>query len=103
MATYTLSNFRKLEASSNEQLKSAQFADTDVLTLAEDIRVRLTNINKALAFCNDEKAKTAIILKTVEGKLLKVDAGIVSCNGTHINTTSGITIPLACVYSVDIY
>ena len=103
MNNYSLSNFRQLPASEVSQLKLLSFSATDVLTHPEDIRVRRTNLDKALSLNSSELLSTAIILKSADGKLYKLDAKVTSFDGHQINTNKGIAIPLVCIYSIDFY
>ena len=103
MNNYSLSNFRQLPASEVSQLKSLRFSEMDVLTHPEDVRVRRTNLDKALSLNSSNLLVTAIILKSAEGNLYKLEAKVTAFDGQKINTSKGIAIPLACIYSIDFY
>ncbi len=103
MSNYTLSNFRHLASSSIEDLKKISFPDVDVLIQLEDIRVRLTNIEKAIALKTSELLKTALILKDANGELLKLETQVIGFDGKSVNTKSGLKVPIVCVYSIDFY
>jgi len=100
ITNYTLSNFRKLPEITKEELVKLQFSDVDVLNEVEDIRVRRTNIDKAIAMANSEKYKTYIILKAGEA-LYKIEAKVLSIRENLVSTKEGIIIPISFIYSVD--
>jgi hypothetical protein len=100
MSTYTLANFRSLPAISKEEIANIQFEDTDVLTRPEDIRVRRTNLDKAISLARSEKVKTSIILKSGE-HLYRLETNILSIQSEFTLTSNGLQIPLRCIYSVD--
>ncbi len=100
MSTYTLANFRSLPAISKEELAKIQFEDTDVLSRPEDIRVRRTNLDKAIALGKSEKVKTSVILKSGD-HLYRIETNIMNIQGEYTHTSNGLKIPLVCIYSVD--
>lgn len=102
MSTYTLSNFRSIPASSLQDFTKLVFDEKDVLTLDEDIRVRFTNFDKAIALGNSKTYKTAIIVKTTTG-LSKIETEIVSHDAENVYTSNKLKIPVKCIYSVDFY
>jgi hypothetical protein len=97
---YTLNNFRMLPISSKEELTSAQFSDSDVLDRPEDIRVRGTNIDKAIALGKSKKALTCIILKA-GNKLFKIESIVIGLDKNFAFLKNGMKIPLLAIYSVD--
>lgn len=98
--TYTLSNFRSLPVTSKEDLSKITFESGDVLSRPEDIRVRRTNLDKAISLGRSEKYKTSIVLKSGEN-LYRIETNVVSIQSDSVNTSNGLTIPLYCIYSVD--
>lgn len=103
MSNYSLSNFRHLASTSIEELKKISFPDVDVLTQSDDLRVRLTNIEKAIALKASVLSKTALILKASDGQLLKFEVPISGFDGLNVYTETGLKVPLVCVYSIDFY
>jgi hypothetical protein len=103
MSNYTLSNFRHLASASVEELKKISFPDVDVLIQSEDLRVRLTNIEKAIALNTSELSTTALILKASDGQLLKLETQVSGFDGLSVFTKEGLKIPLVCIYSIDFY
>ncbi|MDZ4667587.1 MAG: hypothetical protein SGJ00_06860 [bacterium] len=100
--TYTLSNFRDIPASSKEEIFKIQFHSNDVLVREEDIRVRRTNLDKAMVLGRDEKFITAIILKSGQ-QLYRVEDIVESIKDEYIYTKNGLKIPIVCIYSTDFY
>jgi threonyl-tRNA synthetase len=100
ITNYTLSNFRKLPEITKEELVKLQFSDGDVLNEVEDIRVRRTNIDKAIAMANSDKYKTFIILKAGNA-LYKIEAKVLSIRDNLVSTKEGIKIPINFIFSVD--
>ncbi len=100
MSEYTLSNFRGLIAKNNQEIAQLNFEEGDVLFLAEDIRVRKTNIDKANALGKSTKYKTAIIIKTQEG-LSKIESPVIGHDDDFVFTKSELKIPVKCIYSID--
>jgi len=97
---YTLDNFRMLPVSSMEELTSAQFSDTDVLDRPEDIRVRGTNIDKAIALGKGKKTFTCIILKA-GSKLFKIESIVIGLDKNFAFLKNGMKVPVMAIYSVD--
>ncbi len=91
-----------MPATSIQELSKLIFDEQDVLTRDEDLRVRLTNIDKAIALRSSKENKTSVILKTKSG-LIKMDTGILSHDSNSVYTDGGYKIPLQCIYSVDFY
>ena len=102
MSNYSLNNFRSLSIINENELLNLNFSENDVLILPEDKRVRLTNIDKAIALHKSKLYKTAIIIKTSNG-LTKIETGIVSFANGFLFTTNRFKIPIQVVYSVDFY
>lgn len=98
--SYTLANFRSLPVTSKDELAKVLFDDTDVLSRPEDIRVRRTNLDKAISLGRSEKYKTSIVLKSGEN-LYRIETNVLSIQKDSILTNDGLTIPLLCIYSVD--
>jgi len=101
MSDYLLSNFRKLQTENIGLLKDISIADADVLTLAEDQRVRLTNLSKATSLAKSKTLKTYITIKDVSGNLHKFQLNIIGFNHAETFTDNGYAIPLKAIYSVD--
>jgi len=100
MNTYTLANFRSLPAISKDEIAKIQFEEMDVLNRPEDIRVRRTNLDKAIALGRSEKIKTSIILKAGDN-LYRLETNVVSIQADSMTSSNGLNIPLRCIYSVD--
>jgi hypothetical protein len=98
--TYTLANFRSLPAISKDEIAKIQFEEMDVLSRPEDIRVRRTNLDKAIALGRSEKIKTSIILKAGDN-LYRLETNVVSIQADSMTSSNGLNIPLRCIYSVD--
>jgi hypothetical protein len=98
--TYTLANFRNLPVSSKEDLAKVQFDALDVLSRPEDIRVRRTNLDKAIVLGRSERIKTSVILKSADN-LYRLETNILSITADSAITSNGLQIPLRCIYSVD--
>jgi hypothetical protein len=103
MNNYSLSNFRHLPSSSVDDLKKMSFDSSDVLTQSEDLRVRQTNIEKAIALKSSTFLSTALILKTQEGSLYKFETKVTGMDSQGVYTSNGIKVPLVCIYSIDFY
>lgn len=98
--SYTLANFRSLPVTSKDELSKVTFNNNDVLTRPEDIRVRRTNLDKAISLGRSEKYKTSIVLKS-DDNLFRIETNVLSIQSDSILTSDGLTIPLICIYSVD--
>ena len=102
MSDYTFRNFRLLPKSTIEDLSKVQFSDQEVLFREEDIRVKNTNLDKAIALANSDLYHTSIVLKSgddfykIETKVLHLANGLVQCS-------NGMQIPTKCVYAVGFY
>ncbi len=103
MSNYSLSNFRSLTANTVDELKKLSFSSEDVLVRSEDLRVRQTNLEKAVALGGSDFLRTALILKTIDGNLYKLEAKVIGLDANKIKTDKGLFIPLVCIYSVDFY
>ncbi len=99
---YTLSNFRNIPISNKEELTNVQFDTKDVLEREEDVRVRGTNLDKAISLARSEKFKTNIILKSKE-KLFRIESPILSIENGFVLTKSGLKIPVSCIISADFH
>ncbi len=100
--SYTLSNFRNIPISSNEEISKIQFGSEDVLIRDEDIRVRRTNLDKAISLARSEKFSTSIIVKA-EQNLFRIESTILGIENGFVHTKSGLKIPLNCIYSADFH
>lgn len=101
MSDYLLHNFRKLEAESLDVLKTLQLPAEDALTQDEDRRVRITNLDKAKNFANNNKVNTYVVLKCEDG-MHKFKLNILGNNGVNVFTTEKFMIPIKNILSVDI-
>jgi hypothetical protein len=99
---YTLSNFRNIPISTNEEISKLQFDSEDVLIREEDIRVRRTNLDKAISLARSEKFSTSIIVKAAQN-LFRIESTVLSIDNGFVVTKSGLKIPLNCIYSADFH
>jgi hypothetical protein len=99
---YTLSNFRDIPISTNEEISRIQFGSEDVLIREEDIRVRRTNLDKAISLARSEKFSTSIIVKAAQD-LFRIESPVLSIEKGFVYTKNGLKIPLTCIYSADFH
>lgn len=102
MSTYTLSNFRNLPVSGEEELKALEFGHNDVLSEVDDSRVRRTNLEKALSLARSERYKTALVVGAGD-RLYRTDAAVIGLDEDFAYTSLGFKIPIRCILSVDFY
>lgn len=102
MATYTLSNFRSLPVHSAEEMKALELGSGEVLIHAEDIRVRRTNLDKAISLARSEKYATAIVVKGTQG-MYRTETTVTAVLDGFVYTGSGLKIPMERIISVDFY
>jgi hypothetical protein len=103
MNNYALGNFRKLNISTEQELKQLRFSDEDVLTKEEDLRTRSTNLDKAGVFTNHPKIKVFITLKDINGDLFKFQAFVYNNEDGMVVLKSGLRIPVKTIFSVDFF
>lgn len=97
----TALNLRDIPAITPAELANSTFPDKELYTRVEDMRVRLTSLDKAVVMCRSEKVKTLLVVNTNTGfrsiitKVMRLDANRIVLEGN-------ITIPVHAVYSVNI-
>lgn len=102
MSEYLLSNTLKLKVSDTSLLKTLNLINHDVLTLAEDQRVRLTNLSKAESLGKHSDLHTFITIKSNEG-LFKFKLTVLRFDNNKVYTKEGFAIPLPSIFAVDFY
>jgi len=101
-SNYSLNNFMNLPTSKVDDIQKLDISDQDVLSDIEDIRVRRTNADKAIALGSSKLYKTSIVIKSKE-TLYRVDTEILAIRDEMVYTKAGMQIPLKCIYSVDFH
>jgi hypothetical protein len=101
-SNYSLDNFRNLPISKVEDIQKLDISDQDVLNDIEDIRVRRTNADKAIALGSSKQYTTSIVIKSKEN-LFRLDTDVIAIRDEMVYTKAGILIPLKCIYSVDFH
>lgn len=97
----TALNLRDIPAITPAELASCIFPKTELYTRVEDMRVRLTSLDKAVVMCRSEKVKTLLVVNTAAGfrsiitKIMKLDPQQIILEGN-------IAVPVQAVYSVNI-
>lgn len=96
----TAYNLREATWVTTDGISTLQLLNHDVLTRIEDIRVRRVNIDKAVTLGKSAKIKTRLVLFTQTG-YVQLNAVVIAANDTDIWIEGGKSIPLACIYAVD--
>lgn len=99
---YTLANFRNIPIISKEEITKIQFNSVDVLERDEDIRVRRTNLDKAISLSRSDKFTTNIIVKSNQ-QLFRMETAILSIDNGLVRTKNGLQIPVSCIVSADFH
>ena len=97
----TALNLRDIQVITQTALASCAFASNDVYTRAEDMRVRLTSLDKAVVMSRNEKVKTLLVINTVEG-FRSIITKVLALSVTGIIVEGNVSIPMRAVYSVNI-
>jgi len=84
-----------------EDLGSMNFLSEDVLTTAEERRVRLANLEKAVILGNGYKGKVRVIFETTDG-VKAVETTVWQAAEDTILLKGGVTIPIHCIREVMI-
>lgn len=98
---YTLHNFRDLKALSFSDIKNEILANqADVLNSVDDIRVRLSNLQKAMVLSNGSAYKVNIILK-LSNQYYRIETPVLNFDGQNIDISATEKIPLNSIFSFD--
>lgn len=97
----TALNLRDIPAITSADLASCAFASNEVYTRIEDVRVRLTGLDKALMMSRNEKVKTLLVVNTENG-FRSIFTKVLALNVNGIIVEGNISIPMHAVYSVNI-
>lgn len=102
MSGYTFENFRLLPFTSKEDLSMVNFSNSEVLLREEDIRVKRTNLDKAIALGSSDIYNTCLVLKSGED-LYKIETNVNHLTDGVALCSNGMQIPITCVYAVAFY
>lgn len=97
----TALNLREVPAISASELASCSFAAEEVYTRVEDMRVRLTSLDKAAVMCRNEKVKTLLVVHTTVG-FRSISTKVLKVSPKNIIVEGNILIPVHAVYSANI-
>ena len=97
----TALNLRNVPGITQTDLASCTFADKEVYTRVEDLRVRLTSLDKAMVMSRSEKVKTLLVVNTTNG-FRSITTKVLAVNPKTILVEGNIAIPVHAVYSVII-
>jgi hypothetical protein len=94
-------NIRLLKHVSIEELAGSKLVSANPLLTVEDIRVRLTNISKALTLGNDQSFESAIVVNTPDG-LIATRVKLKGMDESNVHTMQGFGIPIEAIYTIDV-
>ena len=97
----TALNLRDIPAITSIELASCTFAQNEIYTRVEDMRVRLTSLDKAVVMCRSEKVNTLLVVYTVNG-FSSIKTNRLMFNPKGIIIEGNISIPMHAIYSVNI-
>jgi hypothetical protein len=97
----TALNLRDIPAITSGELASCKFASNEVYTRMEDMRVRLTSLDKAVVMSRNESVKTLLVVNTDSG-FRSIFTKVLALNRNGIIVEGNIAIPMHAVYSVNI-
>jgi hypothetical protein len=97
----TALNLRDIPVMTQVELASCSFASHEVYTRVEDMRVRLTSLDKAMVMSRDAKMKTLLVVNTTSG-FRSIITKVLALNPMGIIVEGNVSIPMHAVYSVNI-
>jgi hypothetical protein len=97
----TALNLRDIQKVKATDLPNIGFASTEVFTSADDMRVRVVSLDKAVIFSRNPSVKTLLVVNTQQG-FRAVETPVFSLSLQSITINEGVTVPLHAVYSVNI-
>lgn len=93
-------NLRELEKITTADLNSIIPLSADDMMSIEDMRVRLSNISKAITLGNNNDFHTDVVINTTKG-LVALHTKVLSIEGETVLVKEGYGIPISCIYSLD--
>lgn len=84
-----------------ELIEGLHFPGEDVLKFPDEMKERKTKAQVALLLGNNYKCKVKIIFEDSES-IRQVETTIWGLTDQHIILKGGVTIPLHCIYKIDI-
>jgi len=84
-----------------ELVSDLRFPNEEVLLVADDIKVRKANLEKALKLGNIEKGKITIIFEDSEG-IKQVETTIWGLTDNRIILKQGVVIPIQRIHEIKI-
>lgn len=97
----TALNLRDIKKVSLNELLTLKLTNQEVYSREEDIRVRLSALDKAFTFSRSDLYKTLLVISTDAG-FRAIQTKIISLNLDHIIVEGNYQIPIPCIYSVNI-
>ncbi|MES2560739.1 MAG: hypothetical protein V4590_13420 [Bacteroidota bacterium] len=97
----TALNLRDIPAITQAELASCAFATTEVYTRMEDVRVRLSALDKAMVMSRNEKVKTLLVVNTAGG-FRSITTKVLALNPQGVILEGNIAIPMHAIYSVNV-
>ena len=83
-----------------EDINGLKFPDTDVLTSKEEIKMRFTNLERALKLGNLEHNKIKIIFEDSEG-IKQVNTTVWGVTDKRVILKQGVVIPIQRIHEVN--
>jgi hypothetical protein len=83
-----------------EDIRGVKFADHEVLSNPDDIKLRKADLERAMILGNGYKAKSKIVFETTDG-LKQVETHIWATTEKFVTLKGGILIPIRCIHSVS--
>ncbi|MBE2247626.1 MAG: hypothetical protein IAE67_10240 [Candidatus Competibacteraceae bacterium] len=90
-----------VELIQKENVKLYKFVTGDVLTTAEEKKLRMAQLEKAMLLGNGYKGKVKIIFETQEGAKA-VETTVWQTGQENIMLKGGVNIPIRCIREVQI-
>ena len=84
-----------------ENISGLKFPDTDVLNSAEEIKNRLTNLERALKLGNLEHNKIKIVFEDAEG-IKQVNTTVWGVTDKRVILKQGVVIPIHRIHDVNV-
>jgi hypothetical protein len=94
-------NIRLLKHVSIEELAGSKLVSANSLLTIEDIRVRLTNLSKAITLGNNQTFSCDVVVNTSEG-LIGSKLRLKGMDEFKVYTFEGYGIPIEAIYTIDV-
>lgn len=86
-----------------EEIVNYRFAHEEVLAKPEEIKLRKSELDRAIRIGNAHHGKIGLVFKAGDGTLKKVETTVWDSSDKYIILKGGISIPVHCITEVIIY